>query len=730
MSNSRTDIDRIMNPRAVAIVGASTDETKRGYQAIEMLQEGGYEGEIYPVNPTADEIRGLEVYKTVSEIPGSVDLALIVTPARIVPEVLEDCAETDLAGAVVVAVGFGESGEAGEELEREIVSLANEQGIRLIGPNTSGMINVHQDLNLVGTDIVPEGGLALLCQSGNMAISLFTEAATRNKVGYSHYVGVGNEADLKFHEYLPYLDSDPETDAVVCYIEGMSDGRAFLQAAREVTPEMPIITLKSGRSDAGKRSASSHTGSLAGDSAVADAVFEQAGVVSVRRSDELLAVSNSLASLPAPSGSNIGILADGGGHATLAADALTERGLAVPQLSAETQDELQEVLPDAASVVNPVDVAGGTDDDQRVFYQCAEAIISDPNVDAVLLSGLFGGYGVRFAERYTAVESRVAEDLVNLVEASNTPVLVQSAYEGFDTKPHEILREGGIPVVESIDAAAASLDALATYGNHRAAHDIKSDLALPDKLRGPTRNLASTAIDTTQLSEVTAKQALFSHSLPVTPFEVARTPSAAVTAANQFDGPVAMKIISPDIVHKSDAGGVALDVAGDGPVQSTFREIVDAATAYSPDATVEGVLVSPMRDAGVELIVGIVRDKQFGPVLMVGLGGIFVEILEDVTFRALPVTEYDARQMLNDIDAQALLDGARGKPPADRDAIVEFLCDVSNFVIDHPDVVSLDLNPVFAGPDGVEIVDAALTVERSAASKYEQEEDNFLTDDD
>ena len=730
MSDSRTDIDRIMNPRSVAIVGASTDETKRGYQAIETLQAGGYEGEIYPVNPAADEIRGLQVFQTVSAIPGRVDLALIVTPARIVPEVLEDCAETDLAGAVVVAVGFSESGEAGEELEREIVSLADEQGIRLIGPNTSGVINVHQGLNLVGADIVPEGGLALLCQSGNMAISLFTEAATRNEVGYSHYVGIGNEADLKFHEYLSYLDSDPETDAIVCYIEGMSDGRAFLRAAREVTPETPIVTLKSGRSEVGKRSASSHTGSLAGDSAVADAVFEQAGVVSVRRSDELLSVANSLASLPAPSGPNIGILADGGGHATLAADALTERGLAVPQLTAETQDELQAVLPDAASVVNPVDVAGGTDDDQRVFYQCAEAMITDPNVDAVLLSGLFGGYGVRFAERYTAVESRVAEDLVHLVEESNTPVLVQSAYEGFDTKPHEILREGGIPVVESVDAAAASLDALATYGNHRAVHDTKSDFALPDGLRALTPTTESTAGDTTQLSEVTAKRALLSHSLPVTPFEVARTPSAAVAAAKQFDGPVAMKIVSPDIVHKSDAGGVALDVAGDGSIRSTYRELVDAATAHSPDATVDGVLVSPMRDAGVELIVGVVRDEQFGPALMVGLGGIFVEILEDVTFRALPVTEYDARQMLNDIEAQALLDGARGNPPADRNAIVELLCDVSDFVTDHPDVVNLDLNPVFAGPDGVEIVDAALTVERSEAGTYEQEEANSLGDDD
>lgn len=709
MAGDPPDIERIMDPDAVAVVGASTDETKRGHQAIVTLQEGGYEGDIYPVNPNAEEIRGLEVYPTVSAIPGRVDLALIVTPAHIVPSVLEDCAGTDLAGAVVIAVGFGEAGEDGEELENEIVSLAREHGIRLIGPNTSGMINVHRGLNLVGADTVPAGGLALLCQSGNMAISLFTEAATREGVGFSHYVGVGNEADLRFHEYLPFLDADPETDAIVCYVEGMSDGRAFLQAARDVDPDTPIVVLKSGRSDVGKRSASSHTGSLAGDAAVTDAVLEQAGVVSVERSDELLSVANALSSLPSADSPNVGILADGGGHATLAADAFAERGLSVPRLTDETQERLRTVLPDAASVVNPVDVAGGTDDDQSVFVDCAAAILADPNVDALLLTGLFGGYGIRFAEQYTEVEVEAARELASLAAEYDTPLVVQSAYEGFDTEPHAVLREQGIPVVESLDVATASLSALATYGERVAAADESSDFRLPSATTDDT--LAATlGQGRTQLSEFEAKRALADDGFPVTPFDLATSPDEAAALAADADGPVAMKVVSPDIVHKSDAGGVALDVEA-AAAAATYDDLLAAAAEYDPDASLDGVLVSPMRDAGVELIVGVVDDDQFGPVVMCGLGGVFVEVLEDVAFRALPLTEADARAMLDDIEAQELLDGARGNPPVDRDAVVDLLVAVSSFVEANPSVAELDLNPVFADADGVEIVDAAITLD-------------------
>lgn len=714
-----TDLERIINPDTVAVVGASTDETKRGYQAIKTLQNDGYDGDIYPVNPNAEEILGLKVYPTISDIPNRVDIALIVTPAEIVPQILEDCADTSLAGAVIIAVGFSEAGAEGQALENEVVSLAREHGIRLIGPNTSGMINVHQGLNLVGANTVPEGDLALLCQSGNMAISLFTEAAMRDGVGFSHYVGVGNEADLKFHEYLPFLNTDPETDAIICYVEGMSDGRAFLQQAREVTPETPIIVLKSGRSDVGKRSASSHTGSLAGDAAVTDAVLEQAGVVSVERSDELLAVANALSSLPSADGPNVGILADGGGHATLAADALAERGLSTPKLTDATQDRLREVLPDAASVVNPVDVAGGTDENQSIFLDCAKAIISDPNVDALLLTGLFGGYGIRFTEQYTEIEIEVASDLADLVDDHAKPMVVQSAYDGFDTEPLTLLRERGVPVVESLDVATASLDALATYGDRVATAAESSDFRLERSTIDNDTLLETRADGQSQLSEFEAKRVLADDNLPTTPFELATNSEEARTITASFDGPVAMKVVSPDIVHKSDAGGVELDVTVEEAVE-TYDDLLAAARKYDSEASLDGVLTSPMREAGIELIVGVVDDEQFGPVIMCGLGGVFVEVLEDVAFRALPLTEADARAMLNDINAQEMFDGARGNPPVNRDAVVDLLMDVSSFVESNPSVSEIDLNPVFADEDGLEIVDAAITLNRSDQGTLEE----------
>ncbi|WP_439028221.1 acetate--CoA ligase family protein [Haloarchaeobius sp. DT45] len=701
-------LERILDPDSVAIVGASADPEKRGHQAIVTLEEGGYEGDIYPVNPSEDEIRGRTVYEAVSDIPEPVDLALVVVPAPIVPSVLEDCADTDLAGAVVVAVGFGETDDEGEELERRIVDLAREHDVRLIGPNTSGMINLHEGLNLVGAENVPAGDIALLCQSGNLAIALFMEAMGVPGLGFSHYVGVGNESDLRFDEYLPFYAEDERTDAITLYVEGMSDGRAFLQRAREVVPDTPIVALKGGRSAVGKQSTSSHTGSMAGDVAVAEAVFEQAGVVSVERADELLPTAGALGSLPAADGENVAILADGGGHATLAADALAEQGLSVPDLTVETQDRLREVLPDAASVVNPVDVAGGTDDDPTVFYDCAAAIAADPNVDTLLLSGLFGGYGIRFSEALTEPELDTAHDIAGLVEEHDLPIVVQSAYESADPEAHAVLREAGIPVQESLEVATRTIAALATYGEHCARADRKSDFRLEPGAADDTVLGAVVGGRSGDLSEYDAREALSRHDVPLTPAELATGAEEATAAADRFDGPVAMKIVSPDIVHKSDVDGVALDVT-EAPAE-TYRDLVGAAQSHDPDATVEGVLVSPMREDGVELVVGVVDDDQFGHVAMVGVGGVFVEVLEDVAFRALPLTRADARDMLAALDAQELLDGARGTEPVDREALVDLLVAVSEFVEANPRVAELDLNPVLASGSDVEALDAAMTV--------------------
>ncbi|WP_436346537.1 acetate--CoA ligase family protein [Natronorubrum sp. FCH18a] len=708
----RQPIDRLLNPMSIAVVGASTDPSKRGHQAIETLQTSGFDGSIYPVNPNADEIRGLEVYPSIADAPESIDLALIVVPGPVVPSVLEECAEIDVGGAVVVAVGFGETDDEGEALEEEIVSIARENDVRLVGPNTSGLINIDTGANLIGADGVPEGDLGLLCQSGNLAIALFTEAAGREGVGFSHYVGVGNEADLQFDEYLPFFERAEETEAIVCYVEGFSDGRAFLERARETSRETPIVVCKSGRSAVGKRSASSHTGSLAGDAAIADAVFRQAGVISVDRSDELLAVADALASQPPVDGDNVAVLADGGGHATLAADALAERGLSVPRLTEQTRHRLETVLPDAASVENPVDVAGGTDDDPSVFTDCAAALVEDPNVDAVLFSGLFGGYGERFTDDLEPVERAAAQEIAAAAAATDTPLVVQSAYESTDPETHTVLRENDVPVYESLDIAVTCLSALSEYGTHRRLADEKSSFELDRShtdVPAGARALEERASDGT-LSEYEAKRLLDEYGASVTPFELAEDAAEAERVAAEFDGPVAMKVVSADMVHKTEADAVALDVT-DEAARSTYERLCENARAYEPDASIDGVLVSPMRTDGVEVIVGATRDEQFGPVVMFGLGGVFVEVLEDVAFRGAPLTEHDARTMLEEIDAQEILDGARGNPAIDRDALVDVLLAVSQLVADHPEIAEIDLNPVLAGEGDAEILDASIVLD-------------------
>jgi len=388
-------LEKILDAESVAIVGASKTETKRGFQAIRTLLDEKFQGKIYPVNPKEKSVLGIKCYKTVSDVEGSVDIALITTPAKTIPGILEDCGKKEVKGVVVIAGGFGELGKEGRKLEDETVAVARKHHIRLIGPNTSGMMNLKNNLNLVGLPDVPKGDIALLTQSGNMALTLIVEASLKSRKGFSYYVGVGNEADIKFHEYLDFFRKDPDTRAILMYVEGMRQGREFLQQAYKTTLEKPIILLKSGRTAIGKRSAGSHTGALAGISEVAKGAFERAGIIVIENSDELFPVAETLSSLPPIKNHSVAILADGGGHATIAGDILTDLGVKTPELSDKTQAKLKRILPFAASVLNPVDVAGGADADPAVFAECAEIILKDRSVGGLLGVGLLGLIGLR-----------------------------------------------------------------------------------------------------------------------------------------------------------------------------------------------------------------------------------------------------------------------------------------------------------------------------------------------
>lgn len=711
-------LDRVLKAESVAIVGASRAVTKRGYQAIRILLEEKYGGRIYPVNPKEDSVLGLRCYKSVSDIEGPVDLALITTPAKTIPKLLEECGRKGVKGAVIIAGGFGETGAEGRKLEDLMVKTAQANNIRLIGPNTSGMMNVTRRLNLVGLRDAPEGNIALLSQSGNMALTLITEAKLKSRKGFSYYVGVGNEADIKFHEYLEFFRQDENTRAILMYVEGMRQGREFLQQAYKTTLEKPVVLLKSGRSATGKRSAGSHTGALAGMSEVARSAFQRAGIIWIEKSDQLFPVAETLSSLPPIKSNQVAILADGGGHATIAADLLTDLGVELPRLTEKTQKKLRAILPSAASVPNPVDVAGGTDADPSLFADCARIILQDPNIGGLLLVGLFGGYGIRFAESLALKEEDAAHQMGKMVRKYKKPIVVHSLFAS--EKPHalDLLRYYDISVYDSLDVACKCIGSLAEYGRYLKAYHtrISFDLNPAQKARPEGRALIEAARRDGRraLLEPEAKRLLEIHGAPASRDRIATTAEEAVRLARDIDDRLVLKIVSPDILHKSDAGGVMVGLKTEKQVRQGFTTIVKNARRYNPKADIRGVLVAPMAPPGVEVIIGTQLDDQFGPTIMYGLGGIMVEVLKDVVFRVLPISRSGAKRMIEETQSSKMLDGLRGNPPCDKKALVSLLLLCSDLVEAYPEIEEMDLNPVIVHEKGLSVVDARIILKQTA----------------
>ena len=709
-------LEHVLNATSVAVVGASKKETKRGYQAIKTLLEQGFEGRIYPVNPKEKSILGLPCHKQVSTIEGPVEMVLITTPAKTIPGILRDCGKKRVAGAVIIAGGFGEMGKAGKDLEKEIVAIAKDHDIRLIGPNTSGMMNLESNMNLVGLKEVPKGHIALISQSGNMALTLITEASIKSRQGFSYYVGIGNEADLKFHEYLAFFQEDPHTRAILMYVEGMRDGRRFLQQAYQTTRKKPIVMLKSGRSATGKLSAGSHTGALAGMTEVARTAFRRAGIIVIEDSDELFPAAETLASLPHIKNQSIAILADGGGHATIAADKLTDLGVNIPALSEKTRKKLKALLPAGASTRNPVDVAGGADENPAVFADCAEIMLHDPQVGGLLVVGLFGGYNIRFSKSLEFVEEDAAHRMGKLVNDTGKPIVVHSLYNY--ARPHslDLLRYYGIPVYDSLEVACKSISVLSEYGNYLRSYKAKEKFVFSkgEKARRRGREIFQRAREEKRnaLFEHEAKELIGLHGRQHFDNRLVRSAEETVVAASSMDGPFAMKIVSPDILHKTEAGGVKLNLTTDLEIEAAYEAIMEGAVRYNAGACIEGILLEPMMKSGLELIVGTKMDDQFGPVIMFGIGGTLVEVLKDVVFRVLPISERTARRMIERIRSVELLNGFRGNPPVDRKAIKNLLLTISEIVGSYNDIQEIDLNPVIAYEEGLAVADARILLKK------------------
>ena len=698
----------ILSPSAVAVIGASTDPAKRGFQAVRALREAGFSGAILPVNPRGGEILGLPVFPSIEALPRVPDLALVCTPAASTPAVLEACAAKGIRGAVVLALGFAESGEAGAVLERSVAEVAARTGLRVVGPNTSGVLNLRAGLNLVGIRDLKPGSIGVLVQSGNVLLGLANDLASKFHEGISIAVGMGNQTDIGAREYLEYLSVEPNTRALAMYVESVRAGREFLEVARQVTRRVPVVLLKGGRTDAGRTAARSHSGVMAGEYNVFCAAMLQAGVTLAERTDELAPLAVTLAwQPPVVAGRGVVVLSDGGGHATLSADTLTEMRVPLATLSEATQHRLRALLGPAAAVTNPVDLAGASDRDPAVFAEALRIVLEDELVGGVLVAGLFGGYAIRFDAGISAAESAAAETMAGSARALQKPVVIHSMYAAWGGEPIHRLLRNHVPVIESLEVAARCIGVLVERGR-----TLARPLA-PFRMFEPPRSspvIANARADGRDLLlETEARQIVEECGVEVAPAALCETPEAAAEYALRLGTPVALKAVSPSAPHKTEAGGVALNVAP-GSVAETFARVRASVRAYAQGRALpddfRGALVMPMLDQPIaEALVGVRHDPSFGPTLTVGVGGTLTELVRDVAIRVLPVTGADIEDMLSETRLDRLLAGWRGGPAADRAALVRLIQAMTAPILVFPEIAELEANPVFVGSSTAVAVD-------------------------
>ena len=679
-------LDPFFNPASVAVIGASSNPTKLGHAVLKNLVDGGYvkKGSVYPINQRADEILGLKVYPSVNDVPGEIELAVIVIPYPFVPAILQECGEKEIPAAIVISAGFREADQEGLERELELVKISKQYNIRLVGPNCLGVIDTNTPLNAsfaAGTP--PSGPMAFMSQSGALGTAVL-DIALAGRLGLSKFVSLGNKADVDEIDLLEAWQDDPATKVIMIYSEGMTNGQVFINVARQVTRVKPVVAIKSGVTQSGSRAVSSHTGSLAGSEQAYQAAFRQAGVLRVNSMEDLFDVSAAIGYQPGLQGEQIAIITNAGGPGILATDALEHAGLTMARFEADTIQALVQYLPDAASAANPVDVLG---DARRDRYKFALDIVSkDPNVDGLLV--------LLTPQAMTEIDE-TAEAIGKLSNQIQKPILASFMGEKQVKSGIEILTAYDVPNYSFPERAALAFRAKADYRQILQRPipefiEFDVDRETVQKMFAKVRQEGRLSI-----GDAEARGILEAYGMRIPRSVVAETPSQAVDCAAEIGYPVVLKIASPDILHKTDIGGVKVGLNNAEDVRDAFELMMYRAQRYVPEARLWGCLVQEMVPAGgLEVLVGMNRDPQFGPLVTFGLGGIYVEILKDVTFRVAPFSKEEAQEMMNEIRAHALLDGVRGKPPVDKDAIVDTLLHIGQLVLDFPEIVELDINPL------------------------------------
>ncbi|MCJ7511368.1 MAG: acetate--CoA ligase family protein [Anaerolineales bacterium] len=684
-------IEQMLAPRGVAVVGASQNPTKLGYGVARNLVVSGYGGAVHFVNPHGGRLFNLPIHTDLESVPDPVDLAMIIIPAAAVPEALEACGRRGIHFAIIGSGGFRETGPEGMALEERCLEIARAHDIRLLGPNCIGFLDTHLPID---TTFLPlpgpiQGDIAFLSHSGAICEAVIDWARGQG-FGLSRLVSLGNQLDLTEAELLPTIVDDRNTQVVAMYLEGVRDGARFVEQARLATRRKPVLAIKVGRSAQGRAAVASHTGALAGRDVAYDAAFRKAGVIRGESTEEVFDWARALAWCRLPQGPRTAVLTNAGGPGAIAADALDAVGLQLATFSEATQAALRSFLPEAASVRNPVDMLAAAGP-----YEYANglgALLADEGVDSVM---------VIMAPPPMTTAAGIAGAILPLIRSASKPVVVSLMGEEMIANAARLFRQARVPEYRFPERAASALRVLV-----RRAEQLETPLAEPEMPAGidlaAARRLLASPVSGGDgfLDGRQAELLLKAYGIPVPETVLATTPEEAEAASRRMPGSVALKVASPDIVHKSDAGGVLLDLIPGEPVRLGFRSIQLAAQVAFPEARLEGVLVQPMAPKGQDVIVGVVRDSQFGPLVMFGSGGVEVEGLQDVSFALAPLSRGEAHDLMQATWAGRRLAGFRNLPPADRQAAVEVILRIGQLMVDQPEVEEVEVNPLRVFPEG------------------------------
>jgi acetyl coenzyme A synthetase (ADP forming)-like protein len=695
-------LDAFFRPRSIAVIGASRTPGTVGYEIIDNLLADGFTGAVYPVNPNAVAVHSVPAYASIADVPGDVDLAVIAVPKELVLAAAEACGVKGVRGLVVITAGFREVGPAGAEREQELLTITQRYGMRMVGPNCLGVLSTAADVRMNATFapiMPPVGPISFMSQSGAMGVTILDYAAEYG-IGIHHFVSVGNKADVSGNDLIEYWAADEATRVILMYLENFGNPRKFTRLAREVTHRKPIIAVKAGRTAAGARAASSHTGALAGVDTATDALLAQCGVIRVDSVEELFDMAMAFGQLPVPEGNRVAVVTNAGGPGIIITDACESLGLSVAALSAETQARLRENLPDEASVRNPVDmIATATPESYRLAL---EAVLADPNVDAAIAA---------FVPPLRVRQQDVARSIVEARRAlPDKPMLAVLMGRAGLPEGRADLRQAGVPAYIFPEAAARALAGM--YRHRRWLERPTGSIRTYEANQQVAERIITTATaaraDYLERDDVLAL--LAAYGIPTLGSARAATADEAAAAAHALGLPVVLKIDSPDIVHKTDVGGVMLDIRSEDEVRNAFNVMVTRVRERAPDAQVDGVIVEQFVKGGRETIIGMSQDPSFGPVLMFGLGGIYVEALKDVAFRVQPVSDIDAHEMVRSIRGVKLLEGMRGEAPSDMGAIEDAIQRVSQLVGDNPAITELDINPFVVLERGGIALDARIRI--------------------